>query len=204
MIHLTQGQYDELQAAAAERDRLHALINTPELINFPAAVHLEAVHQEQRWGSADRESKTPYQWFWLLGHLATRALEHHKEAERLAAEAAGQIDSMAKMTLQTQVDHHREKAVHHAITSAAVLNHWHASMLGKQTGMYPGPPKDLVKEADGMVLPGNLTSDRQRDLSVALTRALTTWDDAPAWLVQWHDKLTGVPAPAIRPEPVEA
>lgn len=140
MIHLTQAQYDELVAAKAERDRLHALVNTPELVDFPKAVHLEAVHQEDRWGTSDREGKTPQAWFWLLSHLATRALEHHKEAERLTALAVeGEIVMLkeAQDWVGQQIAHHREKAAHHCITSAAMLSHWHASVVGKCTTMRP-------------------------------------------------------------------
>lgn len=140
MIHLTQAQFDELQAAKVERDRLRALVNTPELVDFPKAVHLEAVHQEDRWGASDREGKTPYAWFWLLSHLATRALEHHKEAERLE-EVIAPSDNVCTQeyldAMHAQIAHHREKAAHHCITSAAALAHWHASVIGKATTMRP-------------------------------------------------------------------
>lgn len=143
MIHLTQAQYDELQAAKAERDRLLALINTPELVDFPKAVHLEAVHQEERWGTEDREGKAPPAWFWLLSHLATRALEHHKEAERIDRVLidATAMGESARMVISEQIAHHREKAAHHCITAAAVLSHWHASVIGKATAMRPGIAK---------------------------------------------------------------
>lgn len=136
---------DLIHDARAARELLR-LIDTPELVDFPKAVHLEAVHQVQRWGNSDREEKQPYAWFWLISHLATRALEHHKEAERIAAVHA---NWMADWTpeegvnqrgeaLAAIVAHHREKAVHHTITSAAVLARWHASIIGKHTGMQPG------------------------------------------------------------------
>lgn len=140
MIHLTQAEHDALLAARDERDRLAALVNTPELVDFPKAVHLEAVHQEDRWGTSDREGKTPQAWFWLLSHLATRALEHHKEAERLtglAAECEIVMHKDAADWVGQQIAHHREKAAHHCITSAAMLSHWHASVVGKCTTMRP-------------------------------------------------------------------
>lgn len=133
---ISPAEYRELVEARAERDRLLALINTPELVNFPKAVHLEAVHQLDRWGTEDRRGKAPNDWFWLVGHLASRALEHHKEAERLAVQLMPQ-DALPALIV-SNIDHHRVKATHHCITAAAALNHWHASMLGKMTAMQPG------------------------------------------------------------------
>ncbi|MGK2897817.1 MAG: hypothetical protein ACSLE9_03915 [Burkholderiaceae bacterium] len=125
---------------------LHKQINTPELVDFAKAVRLEAVHQEQRWGTPDRRGKTPYDWHWLIAHLAGRALDHHKEAERLETVARGVIvgydpsrpETLGNDVLRASVAHHREKAVHHCITTAAALAHWHASVLGKHTTMQPG------------------------------------------------------------------
>jgi hypothetical protein len=131
MKTLTDQEYELLLAKAREGDRLSALINTPELVDFPGAVHLEAIHQEERWGKKDRESKAAIDWFWLVGHLAGRALEHDKEAERLAAEALAEPGDAGRDFYARQIARHREKAVHHTITTAAALNHWHASMLRK-------------------------------------------------------------------------
>jgi hypothetical protein len=129
MNTLTRHEYEQLLAKAQEFDRLHALVNTPELVDFPAAVHLEAVHQEERWGKKEQESKAAIDWFWLVGYLSGRALEHDREAERLSAQAT---EAEADRAFHdTQIAHHREKAVHHTITTAAALNHWHASMLRK-------------------------------------------------------------------------
>lgn len=85
MKMIPEAEYDALIAARDERDRLRTLINTPELVDFPKAVLLESVHQEQRWGTDDREGKKPYDWHWLVAHLCGRALEHHKEADRMEA-----------------------------------------------------------------------------------------------------------------------
>lgn len=138
----------ELQQVRSERDRLQQLINTPELVDFAKAVQMEAAHQELRWGSADREGKGPYEWFWLLSHLATRALEHHKEAERLRA--GWGVDETHEAH-HAAIIHHREKAVHHCITSAAMLAHWHAAVLGKHTSMWPGAhaPQSDVDRVQG-------------------------------------------------------
>ena len=102
--------------AEAEVERLRALVNTPELTDFVEGVKREAVHQRERWGSAHDAGKEPADWIWLLGHLAGKALH---------AQTAGNVD----------------KALHHTISSAAVLANWHAAILGK-TDMRPGivPP----------------------------------------------------------------
>lgn len=100
-------------AERLELARLRALINTPELRDFSRAVVLEAAHQRELWGAEHDAGKQPQDWFWLLGYLAGKAL---------AAQAAGDLD----------------KALHHTISSAAVLANWHAAMSGAHTGMRPG------------------------------------------------------------------
>lgn len=136
MKMIDNAEHARLVEAAAERDKLLAILNTPELIDFPKAVMLEAQHQEHRWGTSDREGKDPQAWFWLVGHLSGRALEHHKEAERLTASLAS--SNLGSDVVQASIAHHREKAVHHCITAAAALAHWHASVVGKHTAMQPG------------------------------------------------------------------
>ena len=101
-----------LEAALAERDRLTALINTPEILDFVKAVQIEAVHQRERWGAAQDEGKTGADWFWLLGYLAGKALYCDKHGDR-------------------------EKLLHHIITTAAACANWHAQVLGK-CDMRPG------------------------------------------------------------------
>lgn len=136
LVALMREAADELDHQTGRANALHAMVNTPELVDFPKAVHLEAVHQEVRWGTEDREGKTPHAWFWLLSNLATRALEHHKNAERLneRAHLCGDPNGF----IAQELAHHREKAAHHCITSAAALSHWHASVIGKATAMRPG------------------------------------------------------------------
>lgn len=97
---------------AAEIVRLDAIVNRPQADDFLRAVSTEAEHQRQRWGSDHDGGKEPADWFWLVGHLAGKALH---------AQAAGNI----------------EKAEHHVITTAAALANWHLAMLGK-TNMRPG------------------------------------------------------------------
>lgn len=102
----------------AELARLRALLNTPEVYDFLEGVRLEAAHQQERWGNAHDAGKVPADWFWLLGHLSGKAL---------AAAVKGDT----------------EKALHHCISSAAVLLNWHAHIGGIRTGMRPGiePPR---------------------------------------------------------------
>lgn len=103
----------QTEALAAEVARLKALINTPELASFSTGVAIEAVHQRERWGSEHDAGKAPSDWYWLLGFLGGKAL---------AAHVAGNV----------------EKALHHTISSAAVLANWHAAIAGTHTGMRPG------------------------------------------------------------------
>ena len=87
----------------AEVERLTALLNTPLLDDFTAAVKREAAHQVERWASQDAR-KQPEDWFRTLGHLARKALRAH-------------------------IDGDRDKALHHTISSAALLLHWHRRIL---------------------------------------------------------------------------
>lgn len=102
-----------LRAAREENERLTAQLNTPELHDFSAAVVSEAQHQRHRWGSDHDTGKEPQDWFWLLGYLGGKALKAH---------ASGDTD----------------KALHHTISSAAVLANWHAAISGTATAMRPG------------------------------------------------------------------
>lgn len=102
-----------LRKAEAERDRLRALIDTPELVDFDRAVQLESAHQVERWGSAHDAGKSPEDWLWLVGYLCTKATQ-----------AARYGDG----------DKHR----HHVITAAAVLRNWHRQIIGQDAAMRPG------------------------------------------------------------------
>lgn len=122
---------DELEKLEAERDQLRAerdaaqlayegalaKLNAPELRDFAQAVVLEAAHQRERWGVDHDAGKAPADWYWLLGWLAGKAVH---------ALAAGNVD----------------KALHHVITSAAMLANWHSAITGADTRMRPGiaPP----------------------------------------------------------------
>lgn len=95
-----------------ELERLRALLNTPELHDFAKGAALEAAHQRERWGNDHDAGKEPADWFWLLGYLAGKALKAHN-------------------------DGNTDKALHHTISSAAVLANWHGAILGT-TNMRPG------------------------------------------------------------------
>jgi hypothetical protein len=108
---MSEGLFDELARVTAERDRLKALINTPEVLDFVTAVTIEAAHQRERWGSDHDAGKTDADWFWLIGYLAGKAL-HNPDGDE-------------------------EKKLHRIITVAAAACNWHAAVLGK-TNMRPG------------------------------------------------------------------
>lgn len=117
-----------VRAICAERDVLRsrvekaeAILSAPEIHNFAAGVWTEAAHQRARWGSDHDSGKAPSDWFWLVGYLAGKAL---------AAHIGGNV----------------EKALHHTISSAAVLANWHAAILGK-TNMRPGIEEPRALEA---------------------------------------------------------
>lgn len=110
-------QAEIIKGLREEVDRLSAMINTPEIVDFIGAVHLESVHQRERWGSDHDAGKAPLDWFWLIGYLAQKAA---------TAQIAGDT----------------EKALHHTISTAAALANWHAAISGANTHMRPGimPP----------------------------------------------------------------
>ena len=115
----------KLAAAERERDRLQALLNTPELHDFSQGVILEAAHQRERWGSDHDAGKEPLDWFWLIGFL-------------------GQKAAMA------QIAGDPAKARHHTISTAAALANWHAALSGSNSSMRPG----LSGEAAGLIVEG--------------------------------------------------
>jgi len=71
-----------IEAMIADHDRVVALINNPEFEAFLRGVHVEAVHQVERWGQAHDRAKRPADWFWLVGYLAGKAL-HSATGEQL-------------------------------------------------------------------------------------------------------------------------
>lgn len=114
-----EAKLDELEALRADRDRLHALVNSPETRDFLVGVRNEVAHQVERWGTVHDRAKEPVDWFWLVGYLAGKALAAHKD---------GDVD----------------KALHHCISTAAVLANWHAHVAHGAGLMQPGS-SDLQK-----------------------------------------------------------
>lgn len=104
-----------------EVKRLRAERDTPHTANFLQAVKLEALHQRERWGADHDAGKAPHDWFWLLGYLSGKAL---------AAALAGD----------------KVKALHHTISSAAMLLNWHAAISGTDTRMRPGIEEPRFEE----------------------------------------------------------
>jgi len=99
-------------ALIEELDILNTAINNPITHDFIQGVEIEIPHQERRWGADSDAGKLHSDWYWLIAHLAGKALN-----------AAGSNDM--------------EKAKHHAITTAAALGNWFNAMSGEGT-MRPG------------------------------------------------------------------
>ena len=98
---------------------LASILDSPQTSNFLDALKVEAAHQVHRWGVEHDAGKAPEDWFWLLGYLAGKAVHAAKSGDR-------------------------EKALHHTISSGAVLFNWHRALSGTDTRMRPGiaPPKE--------------------------------------------------------------
>lgn len=122
MIHLTQAEHQALLDAKAERDRLHALVNSPQTGDFLEAVRAEKAHQIQRWGRAHDRSKSAEHWFWLVGYLAGKAL-------------------------RAAVTGDRAKALHHCVSSAAALANWFDAIQADDTSAGIGADEDLQAKA---------------------------------------------------------
>lgn len=119
MIHLTQSDFDALVAARDERDRLHALVNSPQTDDFLMAVRTEKAHQVERWGTAHDRSKSAEHWFWLVGYLAGKALRAAITGDKF-------------------------KARHHCVSSGAALANWFDAIAADETGAGVGEDEDLA------------------------------------------------------------
>jgi hypothetical protein len=121
-ITISLSEFRTLEALLLEHQRLHKLVNTPEIIDFAKAVQLESVFQREAWPAEGDAGKTDADWLWLLGYLSSKAL-HNPD---------------------TTPENALEKKLHRIITIAAACCNWHAAWLGK-TNMRPGiePPLGL-------------------------------------------------------------
>lgn len=129
----------EVQARFARAERLHELIHNPHTEDFLEAVRTEAAHQRERWGTDHDAGKSPEDWLFLMGYLGTKACQAHGKLKR-ATERADE-NGVEHSNL---VEKHREKALHHTISTAGACLNWHAAISEIDTTMRPGikPPKD--------------------------------------------------------------
>lgn len=109
----------DLAEARADRDRLDALVNSPETRDFLVGVRNEVAHQVERWGTVHGRAKEPADWFWLVGYLGGKALAAHTKGDN-------------------------EKAMHHCISTSAALANWHTHvLLGGGGGLMQPGSSDL-------------------------------------------------------------
>lgn len=93
ICHLPPGLMSEILDALDQFD-------TPEVEDFLKGVQREAPHQLIRWGQEHDDLKSDFDWLFLFGFLAGKAMQARK-------------------------DGNLEKAKHHAITAGAALMNWH-------------------------------------------------------------------------------
>lgn len=139
---------EALRRVLDEFSVLHALVNSPQTTDFLEATRLEVVHQVQRWGKVHDRAKAPADWFWLVGYLAGKALQ-----------AAHEVHHLSKLSLpspetQKVIERHREKALHHTISSAAVLANWHTAIKLGSSEFTPGASdlQRMLEEVFGTAL----------------------------------------------------
>lgn len=96
------------RVAALLEEAIENRLGDPETEDFCKGVLLEAAHQRDRWKESD-PTKTPADWFWLLGWLGGKAVHdpHEPWDERTA----------------------RERRLHRIIATAAAAANWHAQEL---------------------------------------------------------------------------
>jgi hypothetical protein len=132
----TQDTLEALRERAAAGDRLKELVNSPEIDDFLRAVHVEAVHQIERWGTAHDRAKRPADWYWLIGYLGGKALH---------ASIEGDI----------------EKSLHHCISTAAAAYNWHCAIKGVDVTSLPG--RSDLAAAVNAAFPGEAPEAREED-----------------------------------------
>lgn len=123
---------DALRRVLDQFTHLHALVNSPQTADFLESTRLEVVHQVQRWGTVHDRAKRPADWFWLVGYLAGKALHAAHEVDHLS-----RLSLPSPGTVQT-IERHREKALHHTISTAALLANWHTALKLGSSEFTPG------------------------------------------------------------------
>ena len=150
-----QRAYADMRNVQEDLKRLQDLLNTPLYKEFTAAVEREAAHQVARWGTPHDRGKAPEDWYWLLAYLSGKALRAHID---YLAKVQANRDHAVSLRITSEegdtvfdtdanVGALRDKALHHTISSAAVLLNWHAHILGQDTGFTPGK-SDLEQRVD--------------------------------------------------------
>lgn len=91
------------QRVCVELRQLRSLVDRPAIADFATAVKLEAAHARDRFGADHDLGKAPWDWFWTLAHPASKCVH---------ALLAGDVS----------------KALHHTVSSAALLANWHADI----------------------------------------------------------------------------
>lgn len=108
LIALVKGKYEKHDPLVIELlsryEKLYGLINKPEVIDFTRGMSCEFAFQNLKWGDETLDNYTHEDWFWVVGYLAGKAVHCFEN------------------------DKHK-KGLHHTITTAAVLSHWHSRAL---------------------------------------------------------------------------
>ena len=117
-----EGEIDKDQRIAeleAEVERLTRILNRPLYESFTKAVQAEAAHQGWIYPPEHDAGKTPQDWYDTLCHLAGKAGDVHHTGDR-------------------------KKALHHTISSAALLLHWHQAIRNQ----LPKPDRKPAQESN--------------------------------------------------------
>ena len=112
MSRLVEQQAATIARLQARIEHLEKLLYTPEIRDFLEGVRREAAHQRLKWEEEHDMQKAPADWHWLLSHLSGKALFH--------AAHIGHWPTMAQVNA-----YHREKYLHHIVTTAAACYNWH-------------------------------------------------------------------------------
>ncbi len=118
LLDCSRSQATLIGELRTQLEELNRAVNTPEVEDFLKGVRLEAAHQVLRWGESHDRSKSTENWYWLVGYLAGKASRAHIEGDR-------------------------EKALHHTISTAAALLHWHAAIVADDSMVGVGEDLDL-------------------------------------------------------------